>query len=133
MVTKKKPQETPVWVVFAVKILLVLVILFMLPKLVDADSSRRRRRNEFEIRTLRTDCAKNVCSRWIPEESLNCIFLCVSPACYDEVYGLEPLEDGEIDLERSRLFHNCVKQELRMMRQRKFSQAFLDASPYENE
>lgn len=41
---------------------------------------------------------------------MNCIYKCSSPVCYESVYGKEPIEDGEIDHHRYRLFSLCVRQ-----------------------
>lgn len=41
---------------------------------------------------------------------------CVCEECYQEVYGDDPLEDGEIDPERSRTFTACTR---RVYRERK--------------
>lgn len=44
---------------------------------------------------------------------MNCIYNCASAKCYKEVYGDVPLEDGEIDFHRYRLFTLCSRQEQR--------------------
>lgn len=110
--------------VVVVKVLLVIVILFMLPKPVRAGNNQGRkqhRRSELEVRSVRADCATVTCSSWVPEESLNCVYACLSPACYELVYGPEPLEDGEIDLDRFQEYDECVKLEFRIMRSRRRS------------
>lgn len=56
-------------------------------------------------------CEKNDCAGTIPDENQNCVFSCLSRACYDEVYSQEPLEDGEIDSTRYRQFIACVRKE----------------------
>lgn len=33
---------------------------------------------------------------------------CVSPACYDSFYGDDPLEEGEIDVERGKSYKKCI-------------------------
>jgi hypothetical protein len=51
----------------------------------------------------------------VPEEAYNCVNECTSKRCYDELYGQEkggPLEDGEVDYERARLFTECVRKVL---------------------
>jgi hypothetical protein len=42
-----------------------------------------------------------------------CVPRCVSPRCFDTVYGTEPLEDGEIDVVRAALYNRCVGKEMR--------------------
>jgi hypothetical protein len=40
-------------------------------------------------------CEARTCSNGLPkDENMNCINNCTSPACYNEIYGKEPLEDG---------------------------------------
>ncbi len=51
------------------------------------------------------------CSRFNAEEGMNCVNNCTSLACYNEIYSKEPLEDGEIDYERSRRFTSCLREE----------------------
>jgi Domain of unknown function (DUF4787) len=106
-----------------VKILLILLILFSLPKLVTvtAESAKqRRKRTELKLRKLRWACQNErlECARLVPQESLNCVNLCISTACYQQVYGEYPLEDGEVDVQRALAFEGCVKNELRDLRQR---------------
>jgi hypothetical protein len=112
--------STPPYLIWIVKILLALLILFLLPKLVQS-SSRQRQRIDRGLRTIRQECELNVCTRnptRIPEESLNCILACVSPACYQVVYGETPLKDGEIDLVRGQVFDKCARDEYMRMRKR---------------
>jgi hypothetical protein len=121
MTTPKLTRASkPSYLLLAVKILLVLVILFLLPKLVTGgrQSRVRAQRKEVELRSTRILCEKDICSAFIPEESMNCIFLCVSPACYEKTYGIHPLEDGEIDIPRAKEFEQCVKEEFRALRKR---------------
>jgi hypothetical protein len=111
---------TPSYLLIAVKILLVLVILFLLPKLVSGGRNSRthKKRVDTELRSTRVLCEKDICSGFIPEESMNCVFLCVSPSCYENIYAISPLEDGEIDIPRAKEFEQCVKDELKAMRKR---------------
>ncbi|XP_024381696.1 uncharacterized protein [Physcomitrium patens] len=39
----------------------------------------------------------------------NCAMKCLSPDCYQSVYGNDPLEEGELDLKRGREFRFCVR------------------------
>jgi len=98
------------YLLLAVKILLVLLILFLLPKLVDGRNSRRKR-TEQDVRNSRKLCEKEACRHLVPEESLNCVFECMSSSCYEQIYASNPLEDGEIDVSRARDFNSCVKDE----------------------
>jgi hypothetical protein len=122
--TMVKPKvnrtPTPSYLVLAVKILLVFVILFLLPKLVSGGRQHGRKkvkRMEIEMRSTRIICEKEICAAFIPEESMNCVLFCVSPACYETVYG-EPLEDGEIDIPRAKEFDTCLKVEFRSLRKK---------------
>ena len=39
----------------------------------------------------------------------NCLLRCMSAQCYDEVYGNDALEEGEVDVVRSRKFRSCMR------------------------
>ena len=43
----------------------------------------------------------------------NCVLRCVSSPCYEKIYGSDPLEEGELDTTRGRLFRGCVRTEKR--------------------
>ena len=102
-----------------VKILLILLILFSLPHLVESRKNKKyRKKLDSQIRSTRHHCQTEVCGSYIPEESLNCVFLCVSPSCYETIYGAEPLEDGELDAYRAKRFELCAKEEIRQSRAR---------------
>ena len=53
------------------------------------------------------------CQELPPAESMNCVNLCLSEVCYNEVYEKEPLEDGEIDKKRDLQFTKCLRKEER--------------------
>jgi len=116
-----KTSSTSQFLIIAVKIVFVLIILFLLPKLVEAKRRRKDqpRRTAVEARRLRQQCETQVCNAYITEENLNCISMCLSPACFQTVYGNEPLEDGELDFERAKLFDECFLEESRNARKRR--------------
>jgi hypothetical protein len=58
-------------------------------------------------------CERVNCNNFLPDEAMNCVNNCTSAVCYEEVYGLMPLEDGEIDDRRSRDFTSCLRRETR--------------------
>ena len=43
----------------------------------------------------------------------NCILRCVSNTCYGNIYGDDPLEEGEVDVVRGRTFRSCARNEVR--------------------
>lgn len=119
--TIRKTSSTSQYVILAVKILFVLLILFLLPKLVQG---RRRTKNPprrvaLQARRWRQHCETNVCGAYVTEENLNCVSACLSPACFERVYGEEPLEDGELDFGRARLFDDCYMEESRNAQRRR--------------
>ncbi len=65
-------------------------------------SARRHRKRAAEkrYRKAKEDCTINKCGA---------IFQCISSVCFDAVYASDPLEDGEIDSKRERIFSKCVK------------------------
>jgi Domain of unknown function (DUF4787) len=123
------PLLSSYYVLIMVKVLLVLIILFSLPKLVIAGRPSTYRRNEkrlqLQLRSLRRDCQNTgTCPlRYpIPEESLNCVNQCISLPCFQEIYNSSaagPLEDGEVDIPRAKAFEKCVLAELRPQRRQK--------------
>ena len=57
-----------------------------------------------------------------PPQNQNCVNKCVSPECFDEVYGPStpgPLEDGESDPERQKLFTSCVRRDYREQKRKR--------------
>lgn len=118
------------YLLLIVKVLLVIFILLWLPKLVTGgapgEPGRRRRNNkrtQVKLRAIRYDCQnQGDCSLLIPEESLNCVNECISPACYAQIFESQPLEDGEVDVVRAQAFDNCVKEELRELRRQQQQQ-----------
>ncbi|KAH8971636.1 hypothetical protein BDL97_02G154000 [Sphagnum fallax] len=42
-------------------------------------------------------------------EKENCALRCLSPTCYESIYGADPLEEGEIDLHRGRYYKICIR------------------------
>ena len=114
-----KTSSSSKFMVIAVKILFVLIILFLLPKLVEAKRKRTApKRTALEARKLRNHCEREVCGAYLMEEKLNCVSLCLSPACYETIYGDNPLEDGELDFTRAKLFDECFLSESRKARER---------------
>lgn len=79
---------------------------------------KQRRRADVVLHDTRDVCEYYTCIQFLPEEAMNCVQLCISPMCYQEVYGDDPLEDGEIDVDRAKAFEICVKEELREVRKR---------------
>eukprot|EP00978_Attheya_sp_CCMP212_P034941 scaffold149445_cov61-Attheya_sp.AAC.1 len=115
-----------------VKILLVLVIILMLPKLVSGRSSRKtkKRRLSREFFLKQRECLQTgQCSVLIPEEATPCVAECISKSCSDEIYSANPLELGEVDTMREREFVACTKKEIRFeTRDRKSSRTTRQAT-----
>jgi Domain of unknown function (DUF4787) len=112
-----------------VKILLVIIILFWLPPLV-ISKKRTNRRNRNDIKTTKRrvhrhrwdceiDCLELSYEYMLPaEESMNCIFHCMSPTCFQEIYR-PILEPGEVDILRYELFEKCLEEEIRQERRQR--------------
>ena len=102
------------WVVVLAKILLVVLILFLLPELVASAKPKKKNRaleNLYNARIIH--CETGACGHLILEESMNCVTKCVSEECYKEVkYDVNPLDDGEVDMDRAMMFAKCVRNEL---------------------
>mmetsp|Transcript_29553 Transcript_29553/g.74328 ORF Transcript_29553/g.74328 Transcript_29553/m.74328 type:complete len:157 (+) Transcript_29553:35-505(+) len=42
-----------------------------------------------------------------------CVYKCMSEECYQEVYGADELEDGEVDSERYLSFGQCMRKDMK--------------------
>lgn len=75
-----------------------------------------------ELAVRREECARESTARSEcvdasdPSRLENCALRCASAMCYDEVYGSDPLEEGEVDVERGRAYRTCARGELRKLR-----------------
>ena len=94
------------------ELLLVMLCLILTAPLSKAKSSTMKYDRIWK--NTRTSCQKNDCAHLIPEEAYNCVNNCTSNLCYSQIYADNPLEDGEIDYERSRKFTACARSEVRL-------------------
>ena len=90
-------------------------ILFTIIALTTAKNQNRDR----AFRARRRECETQKCSGMQPGTNLNCVNACISQSCFDEIYAEEPLEDGEVDSKRSRLFQNCARKSLQAEREKR--------------
>lgn len=125
-------EPTNKYVLVLVKVLLVLTILFLMPELVRAAAAattsgssstndpsnvavrmtkKRKKGITLGFYKSRSTCQNENCSAVLPERSMNCVNTCLSPNCYTSIYSDEPLEDGEIDMHRAKLFEDCLLSE----------------------
>lgn len=74
-------------------------------------NSRKNSKLDYIWKDVKSRCELQTCGQMIPAEAYNCVNECISPKCYDEVYKDNPLEDGEIDLVREKLFVTCLRNE----------------------
>ena len=58
-------------------------------------------------------CEVNQCTHLFPDEAYNCVNDCISTDCFNSIYHMSPLEDGEVDDARQREFMTCVRKESR--------------------
>ena len=69
------------------------------------------------MRELSSACkTSTACIKKSPFDKITCIRKCVSNNCYASVYGREPLEPGEIDVNYSkykRCFHTLYRNKYR--------------------
>mmetsp|Transcript_70757 Transcript_70757/g.121480 ORF Transcript_70757/g.121480 Transcript_70757/m.121480 type:complete len:172 (-) Transcript_70757:226-741(-) len=96
---------------------LLLILALILLRATDAKNSRTKYDRFW--RAAKATCERNNCGHLIPEEAMNCVNLCTSPMCFEDIYAEAkggPLEDGEIDLERKRKFETCLRKEEREKR-----------------
>ena len=118
------PQSRNPVVYWLVRLMLISLILLLLPKYVIARKGRDRTRTKTKkqqtaitLRDTRLSCEMDEpCASLIPEEAMNCIHQCSSPACYEKIYSTQPLEMGEVDLDRAIKFDECKEAELKELR-----------------
>ena len=68
------------------------------------------------IKGVDDDCTSSLASRE------NCILKCMEPTCYQQVYANDPLEEGELDHVRGRVFRTCHKNIIREETRRRAEQ-----------
>ena len=88
---------------------------FLLLLLSAPQASAKRRKHKKEAVTHRRNCEATCVDNGDDVENPreNCILQCTSPACYEEIYGAEELELGEIDNKRARAFTACQQRRAR--------------------
>jgi hypothetical protein len=96
--------------------MLLLLLLLSAPALVTA-----KKRGNRKVQSMKTACERGECSSVHEDDFGNCVLKCQSAACYEEVYGKEELEPGEIDHKRTRQFTTCVNAEQRRGKREKKS------------
>ena len=62
-------------------------------------------------------CEEECLSQWLPEEAMNCINACRSSICFERIYA-EPLEPGQVDLDKADQFHKCSVAEIMDLRKK---------------
>ncbi|OQU92980.1 hypothetical protein SORBI_3001G451901 [Sorghum bicolor] len=92
-----------------------LVLTFALLVVSTAAKSSRRPISDNEIRQKKEACytdVENGLWGWVcrssPTEKENCVLRCLSPECYDLIYGGDPLEEGELDYVRGQEYKYCM-------------------------
>lgn len=91
-----------------------LLALISLPLSSAAMSPYEKNQLWLQIRRARHSCQPvlQTCSaEQRGEDPQNCLNQCISSTCFDQVYRSEPLELGEVDYHRAKLFTNCVYRE----------------------
>ena len=83
-------------------------LLFTIVALTTAKNQNRDR----AFRARRRECETQTCAGMQPGTNMNCVNACISQSCFDEIYAEEPLEDGEVDSKRTRLFQSCARKSL---------------------
>ncbi|XBH86295.1 hypothetical protein VPH35_073990 [Triticum aestivum] len=93
---------------------LLLLALLISPTTAAAKSSGRPITDK-EIRENKAACYTDVenglwgfACRSSTTEKENCVLRCLSPECYNLIYGGDPLEEGELDYVRSHEYKYCM-------------------------
>ena len=100
-------------------VLLVLVLLLLMEILLPVDArvefqykryTYRKKRDDKKYRTAKQRCEmSSECQGIFGVEHTKCVRICISETCYSELYGEDPLEEGEIDV-RLNSFKGCLSQ-----------------------
>ncbi|XP_069125857.1 uncharacterized protein [Argopecten irradians] len=73
----------------------------------------KKKRDDKKYRNAKTVCeVKSECLRQQGVDQTACVRQCISKFCYEELYGSDALEEGEIDV-RLNSFKGCLAQEKR--------------------
>ena len=81
--------------------------------LVALASGKKQRQANRQVNNRKRDCETQTCAAVHVDDKDNCVLRCQSEACYEQVYGGNELEPGEIDSKRSREFNACTGAEAR--------------------
>jgi len=63
--------------------------------------------------TRRTQCEELQCPVANHDDDPNCLLRCMSANCFQEIYGANELEPGEIDADRRKQFASCLRAEMK--------------------
>jgi hypothetical protein len=77
---------------------------------------KQKRKYDREWKTKRGECLRGECNNLHLDENDNCLNLCTSNNCYEEVYGNTnggALEPGEVDSARWHRFQRCARGEIK--------------------
>ena len=77
-----------------------------------ANAHTKRKKLDRVWRAKRRDCIMDDCKTFHQDENDNCVNKCTSVNCFNTIYGDEPLEPGEVDFHRWRLFTTCARKEV---------------------
>ena len=91
-----------------------LLVLLVILSLFDTSSAKRRNnKGGRNVASAKRECERGECANSHEDDRENCVLRCQSASCYEQIYGTEELEPGEVDRERSRKFNNCLAVENR--------------------
>jgi hypothetical protein len=90
-----------------------ILVTFFVFQVLHVVANSGNQRMDRQLKQMKENCERTVCSHLIPDEGMNCVYQCAAPNCYSSVYSHLPIEDGEIDYHRYRLFTLCVRQEIK--------------------
>lgn len=103
-----------------IKLLFILLILLLMPKLVTSKrrtgvNKRKIKRIQKSLNIVKSNCIDS-CDPSKMAENQMCISKCMNEDCHGEIYGEEhggELELGEVDELRNKAFEQCVKDAIR--------------------
>ena len=73
-------------------------------------------RHDASIKQAKKECARRIDEEGDPTcvatlvDRENCVLKCMEPECYEQIYGQDPLEEGEVDVVRGKAFRQCQRE-----------------------
>lgn len=102
-----------------ISLLFLILLLLFASSNVHANNKNQLTKQDKAWKAKKIICEQSVCGHLVIDEANNCINECTSKVCYEEIYGSNPLEDGEFDTYRGKKFIACMRRESKLKNRNK--------------